>query len=348
MKILILGGTVFLGRFLAEAASERGHEITLFHRGIHGSDLFPQIERLYGDRRQDLSVLQNRQWDAVIDTNGYVPSLVRKSASLFSSTVGCYVFISSVSAYADHSVIGIDEDTPVSTISQEQLNEAENLAVPTRGIAAQQYGPAYGALKALCEQAAEEVMPGRVLSVRPGLIVGPYDYSDRFAYWVARVARGGEVLAPGRNDYQPQFIDVRDLSEWIIRQVETGRTGVYNATGPAHTVTMQQILNECKAVSGSDAIFTWVDEAFLLDQQVQPWSQMPLWLPDDPETSGFNAVSSAKAQAAGLTFRSLEDTVYATLAWERTRNADEERRAGLASEDETRILQLWHQRHEVK
>ena len=341
MKILILGGTIFLGRHLVEAALHNGHEVTLFNRGQHGPDLYPQVEQLRGDRRGDLSALKGRQWDAVIDTNGYVPSVVRASATLLVHAARQYVFISSISVYKDVSVPGMDESAPVETITPEQLRDAERIVPPVIGTIARAYREAYGALKALCEQATEEVMPGRVLNVRPGLVVGPYDYSDRFTYWVNRVARGGEVLAPGRPERPVQFIDVRDLAEWVVRMVEMGQAGVYNATGPAHQLTMQQVLDACQSVS--DATFTWMDDAFLLREQVQPWGQLPLWLPEEPDSAGFNAISIARALDTGLTFRPAVETARDTLAWDATRPAAGEREAGLTTEDEARLLRLWHE-----
>lgn len=343
MRILILGGTIFLGRHLVEAALRSGHEVTLFNRGQHGRDLYPQVERLFGDRRGNLSALEHRQWDAVIDTNGYIPSVVRASASLLANAVKQYVFISSISVYNDVSVIGVDEAASVATITPEQLHEVEGIVPPATGTTARIYQEAYGALKALCEQATEEMMPARVLQVRPGLIVGPYDYSDRFTYWPNRVARGGEVLAPGRPERHVQLIDVRDLAEWTVRMVEVGQVGTYNATGPAEPLTMQQVLNACQTVSGSGATLTWMDEAFLLNEKVQPWGQMPLWLPEEPEYAGFNAISIAKALAAGLTFRPIAATVRDTLAWDATRAADSVREAGLTGEDEARLLRVWHE-----
>lgn len=343
MKILILGGTIFIGRHLVDAALARGHEVTLFNRGQHGPDLYPQVEHLRGDRRGDLRALEGRQWDAVIDTNGYVPSVVRASARLLADVVRQYVFISTVSVYADVSVVGVNENSPVHTITPEQLREAEGIVPPAKGVVARAYEH-YGALKALCEQAVEECLPGRVLTVRPGLIVGPYDYSDRFTYWPVRLARGGEVLAPGRPERLIQFIDARDLAGWTIRMVEAGKIGTYNATGPAEPLSMGQILDACRLASGSDATFTWVDEAFLLGEKVQPWSQMPLWLPEEPEYAGFNALSIARALAAGLTFRPVVETARDTLAWDATRPAGEEWQAGLAADEETRLLHAWHQR----
>ncbi len=342
MKLLILGGTIFLGHHLVEAASSRGHQLTLFNRGIHQAQVYPEVEYLRGDRRSDLHALENRQWDAAIDTNGYAPSQVRASATLLAQAVQSYVFISSISVYADQSIIGLNEHSPVSQLTAEQLQLVEAIVPPIQGTIALAYGQEYGAAKALCEEAAEASMPGRVLIARPGLVVGPYDYSDRFTYWPARVAHGGEVLAPGKPEQRVQFIDVRDLADWIIGQVERSQVGTYNVTGPEQPSAMLQILNECKAVSGSDATFTWVDEAFLLAEHVEPWSQMPLWLPDDPSIAGFAAVDITRALATGLTFRSLEVTVRDTLTWDRTRPHTLERQAGITREQESTLLHKWH------
>jgi 2'-hydroxyisoflavone reductase len=347
MNILILGGTIFLGRHLVEAALASGHEVTLFNRGLHGPDLYPQVEHMRGDRWSDLDILRGRTWDAVIDTNGYIPSIVRSSAQYLAEAVGQYVFISSVSAYADVSVIGIDEHAPLSTLTSEQLREAENIAPPSRGTIARVYGEMYGGLKALCEQAVAESLPNRTLNIRPGLIVGAYDYSDRFTYWATRIARGGEVLAPGRPERSVQLIDAHDLAAWTIHMIETGQMGTYNATGPAQPLTMGEVLNVCQRVSQSDATFTWVDEAFLLAEKVQPWGQVPLWLPEEPENAGFNAINIAKALNAGLTFRPLAETASATLAWGRTFPADREQQAGLAAEEEASLLKAWHEPGQV-
>ena len=327
MKLLMLGGTVFLGRHLVEAAQARGHAVTLFNRGQHNADLFPDVEKLRGDRKENLAALQGRSFDAVIDTCGFMPRVVRASAELLAEAVDHYTFISSISVYADVSVVGIDESAPVGKLADETVEEVTN--------------DAYGPLKALCEQAAERAMPGRVLSIRPGLIVGPHDPTDRFTYWPHRVAEGGEVLAPGRPERQVQCIDVRDLAEWTLRMVEARHTGVYNATGPDYPLTMGQVLEECQRQSGSDARFTWVDEQRLLAAGAGPWIELPLWIPeDDPEHRGFAAINCSKAFAAGLTFRPLAETVRDTLAWDATRPADVERRAGLKPEREAHYLEI--------
>lgn len=342
VKLLILGGTVFLGRHLVEAALLRGHEVTLFHRGVHEANFSATIEQLRGNRHGDITALRGRRWDAVIDTNGYVPSSVQASAQVLAETVKQYIFISSISVYKDFRVVGMNEDAPVGTLTSEQVREAEQLTLPEDGVIAQAYGEMYGPLKVLCEQAASEMMPGRLLTIRPGLIVGPYDYSDRFTYWPQRVAQGREVLAPGRPDRPIQLIDVRDLAEWIVSMGETGQIGTYNAVGPASLLTMQRMLEACKTVSESDATFTWLNDAFLLEQGVVPWSQLPLWLPEEEESSGFLAITVQKALSAGLTFRPLVETIRDTLAWEARRSPDEKRRAGLTPEQEERLLQAWH------
>jgi 2'-hydroxyisoflavone reductase len=347
MKLLILGGTVFLGRHLVAAAQGNGHEVTLFNRGLHGRNVFPGVEQIHGDRAGDLTALRGRQWDAVIDTNGYVPSRVRASAQLLAEHVKHYTFISSISVYADVSAPNIPESAPIATISPADVQAAEQVKPPALGTPARAYGEHYGALKALCEQALAETLPGRSLVIRPGLIVGPYDYSDRFTYWPQRVARGDEVLAPGRPERTIQLIDARDLAEWIVRMSEQGRTGVYNASGPECQLTMQQMLETCKSATSSDATFLWPDDAFLLAEGATPWSQIPLWIPDEANIAGFLSVDLSEALASGLTFRRLADTVRDTLAWDRTRPPDTEREAGLAPTEELRLLHAWHQRRKT-
>ena len=338
MKILILGGTAFLGRHLAAAALARGHEVTLFNRGRTRPHLFPEVERLQGDRTRDLTALSGGTWEAVIDTSGYTPATVRRSAAALAEAAAHYTFVSSVSAYAEFPLSGIDERAPVRSLTAEELAEGERLAAGGAG-AAPSFGPSYGGLKALCEQAAEDAMPGRVLCVRPGLIVGPYDYSDRFTYWVRRVARGGEVLAPGRPDRQMRWIDARDLARWLVRMAEARRTGVYNATGSAEGVTMEQLLTQCRAAAGSDASFTWVDDQFLIEQEVGAWIELPLWLPE--EYNGFFEIQNDRAVAAGLTFRPLAATVADTLAWDRVRTSEPTWETGLDPAVERRLLRRY-------
>ena len=301
MKILILGGTLFLGRAVA-AALERGHEVTLFNRGRHAAEPDSGVENLIGDRDGQLDALRGRTWDAVVDTSGYVPRLVRASAELLAASVERYVFISSVSVYADFSR-PIDESSPLATMPDESLEEVT--------------GPSYGPLKVLCERAVEEALPGRALVIRPGLIVGPHDPTVRFSYWTARIARGGEVLAPGDPGTPVQLIDARDLAGWTIGMIEAGRPGVFNASG-GPGLTMGELLDTCRSASGSEAHLTWVDETFLTERGVVPWAHLPLWMPPSREShTYFHRIGTDRALAAGLTFRPLAETVRETLAWQR-------------------------------
>ena len=329
MKLLILGGTVFLGRHLVPAALARGHSVTTFTRGEHTAPLDAAVEQLRGDRTSDLSALDGRTWDAVVDTSGYVPRELQMSTAALGEHTGHYTFISSISVFRDFKQRGMDESAPVGTLDDPTVEEVT--------------GETYGPLKALCEQAVAAALPDRALVIRPGLIVGPFDPTDRFTYWPHRVAAGGEVLAPGQPSDETQFIDVRDLAEWTLRMAESGQTGTYNATGPDRPLAMATLLDSCKAVGGSDAQFTWVPDAFLEEQKAGPWMELPLWIPaTDPDEVGFDNVNCQKAIAAGLTFRPLDDTVRATLAWDATRPSDRAWRAGLTREREAEVLRAWH------
>ncbi|WP_426756585.1 NAD-dependent epimerase/dehydratase family protein [Myxococcus sp. Y35] len=334
LRILILGGTAFLGPALVEFARSRGHTVTLFNRGKTNPGLFPDVEKLAGDRDpnkgEGLKALQGRTWDAVVDTSGYVPRVVRASAELLAPHVQHYTFVSSVSVYQELTQMGLHEAAAVATVEDPTTED-----VPKH----------YGALKALSEQAAEAAMPGRVLNVRPGLIVGPDDPTDRFTYWPVRVARGGEVLAPGDGEDPIQFIDARDLAAFIIRSVERRITGVFNATGPEHTQLMRDVLEACKTALGSDARFTWADTAFLAKHQVESWTDLPAWVPRTGEERGLGAVSISRALAAGLTFRPVADTIRDTVAWFKTLPPERQAklRAGLAPEREQQVLSAWHQ-----
>lgn len=325
MKLLILGGTVFLGRHIVDTALTRGHAVTLFNRGQHNAGLYPHLEKLRGDRDGGLDVLKGRQWDAVIDTCGYVPRLVDASARLLAAHVAHYTLISSLSVYRDFSVPGIREEAAVKTLADER-NEAV-----TSG-----RNGTYGPLKALCEQAAEAAMPGRVLHVRPGLIVGPYDPTDRFTYWPVRVARGGKVVAPPDPHASVQFLDARDLARWIVLMAERKKAGIYNATGPAVPLTFAEFVAACRAVVGSTATFLWASEALLTAQQVRPWIDLPLWV---PETSrGFLQVDASKARSAGLTYRPLAATIMDTLRWAQSRVDNDVWQAGLTAVREAALL----------
>ncbi|GAC1565286.1 MAG: SDR family oxidoreductase [Ktedonobacteraceae bacterium] len=318
MKLLLIGGTGFLGRHLVAAALGRGHELTLFNRGQRGPRLFPAVEQLHGNRDGELSLLHGRRWDAVIDTCGYVPRVVGASAQAVTNSTEHYTFISSISVYADFSKVDIDEKAPVATLTDERVEDVTN--------------ETYGALKALSEQAAERAMPGRTLVIRPGLIVGPGDPTDRFTYWPYRVAQGGQMLAPGDHEQRTQFIDARDLAAWIVRMVEKRKTGTYNATGPDYALAMGRFLDECKTVTESNAHFIWVSDAFLTEHQVD----LPLYAPE--EYIGARAVNCSKAISEGLTFRPVAETVRDTLAW-KGKNAD--LKVGLKPEQEQELLQKW-------
>jgi 2'-hydroxyisoflavone reductase len=335
MKILILGGTLFVGRHLCEAALGRGHEVTLFNRGREAPALFPEVERLAGDRRGDLEALRGRRWDAVIDTAAYVPSVVERAARLLAPSVGHYTVVSSRSVYTDYA--RSTEDGPVASLDDEALRAAEAIRPEGRSQAVL-YGESYGGLKVLCERAAEAAMPGRVLVLRPGLIVGPLDPTDRFTYWVRRVAEGGDVLAPGRPDRTVRAIDARDLAAFCVRQIEAQGTGVFNTAG-ADGVTMQGLLDACGRAGGSGSTrgprLHWASEAFLMAEGVEPWSELPLWVPEDK--NAFLETGNARAEAAGITFRPLDETVRDTLAWDRTRG-DGALRAGITREREAELL----------
>jgi 2'-hydroxyisoflavone reductase len=326
MKFLIIGGTRFLGRALVEAALDAGHELTLFNRGQSNPDLYPQLEHVRGNRDGGLDALRGRQWDAVLDTCGYVPRLVGDSARLLADTVEHYTFISSISVYQDFDKVGLDESYTLATMPDETVEEVT--------------GETYGPLKVLCEQTITAAMNGRALHVRAGLIVGPHDPTDRFSYWPYRLAQGGDVLAPGNPDTPVQIIDVRDLAAWTVQATAQKLRGPFNATGPAYRLTMRDVLQTCGHIADADADITWVDEAFLLEQGVAPWTDLPLWVAGE-EAAGFSTVDCAKAQQAGLTYRPLADTVRDTLDWLNTRPADYAWRNGLTREREAALLNLW-------
>jgi len=326
-RILILGGTGFLGPALVEVALARGHALTLFNRGKTRPHLFPEVEKLRGDRDGGLDVLKGRTWDAVIDNSGYLPRLVKASAELLAPAAGHYLFVSSISVYRDDIPPGADETAPVATMAD---------------LANEDVRANYGALKARCEQAAEKAMPGRVAVIRPTLIVGPDDPTDRFTYWPVRLVRGGEVLAPGDGLDPVQVVDVRDLAVWMVGVVERKVTGVFNAAGPKETLTMKAMLEGCQAGLGAKAALTWLPAPFLAAQRVAPWDDMPSWIPRGPD-AGMNQVSNARAVAAGLTFRPIADTARDTMAWWKT--LPEERRAklraGLSADREREVLAAW-------
>ena len=313
MRLLVIGGTLFLGRAVAEDALARGHELTLFNRGTTNPDLFPEAEHLRGDRKEDLSALAGRTWDAVIDTSGYTPAAVRASAELLRDS-GRYVFVSSVSVYADFSS-GPTEESPVAELGD----------MPADAVSADYSN--YGPLKALAEAEVEAVFGDRALIVRPGLIVGPHDPTGRFTYWARRLARGGEILAPGPPERLAQFVDVRDLAAWILDAVESGLSGTFNATNEG--VSWGDLL------AGADV--TWVSDEFLREHDVGAWMELPLWLPD-PAWAGMHATDVSRAVAAGLRFRPLEETIRGAA------EAPAAEGAGLSPEREAELLAAWRRR----
>jgi 2'-hydroxyisoflavone reductase len=333
VKLLVLGGTKFLGRAAAQAALERGHEVTLFNRGQTNPDLFPEAEKLRGDRDGDLSALEGRSWDTVIDPSGFVPRVVRASVELLAGTVGHYVFVSSLSVYAEPLTPGFDESAPTVVLSDPTVEDWMTMGEENT----------YGGLKALSEDVVSEVFPGSHTNVRAGLIVGPHDASGRFTYWPVRVATGGEVLAPAPPERSVQFIDVRDLAGWMVIAAEERITGTFNATG--EPLGLETVLETARDVSGSDARFEWVDEALLLEREVGPWMELPLWIPGE-ENEAFHRADTSRARAAGLRTRPLADTVRDTLAWARASGAGIVTTgamgdAGLQPEREAELLDAW-------
>jgi 2'-hydroxyisoflavone reductase len=317
VKLLVLGGTRFLGRAIVEAALSRGHELTLFNRGQTNPELFPEVEKIRGDRTEGLDALAGRRWDAVIDVATFLPRAVRLSTDGLRDAVGRYVYVSSISVYADQSVPPV-EGNPVAELSDPRSESLED----------------YGALKATCEQIVQEAFGKRSLIVRPGLIVGPHDPTDRFTYWPRRVAQGGRVLAPAPPDAPVQFIDVRDLGEWIVHATESDLDGIYNATG--ETLTFSCFLDECRRVAG-DVEIVWVDPQRLVDAGVGEWMELPLWIAS-PEYSATQRADVTKAVAAGLRFRPLAETVRDTLAWEAEREWPPAEGVGLTPARERELL----------
>ncbi|MCH7601538.1 MAG: NAD-dependent epimerase/dehydratase family protein [Planctomycetes bacterium] len=332
LKILILGGTRFLGPALVKSAQARGHEVTLFNRGRSNPHLFPDIEKLIGDRDPEkndgLKALEGRTWDAVVDTSGYITRHARASAELLAEVVGQYVFISTISVYDESLQSGINEESPVGQLDDPSIEEI------TDG--------SFGPLKALCEQAVETALPGRSTIIRPGLIVGPLDTTYRYTYWPDRIARGGEVLAPGDGHDPVQIIDVRDLADFSIHCLEKGHTGVYNAVGPECRFTMAELVHGCKAVIGGCCTYTWVPGGFLIAQGVSEWTDMPVWV----TSGGLSTVSNDRAREKGIRFRTYAVTAKDTFDWfsslsEAMREKQRQQSSGISPDRESRILKAW-------
>ncbi len=333
LKVLFLGGTGFLGPHTVRYALERGHDVTLFNRGRTNTDLFPELETIIGNRDPEidegLDGLKGREWDAVIDTSGYVPRITGASAGLLADSVGQYLFVSTICQYDNWAEGGTNgtEERPRATLDDPATEDV---------------GTHYCALKAYCERAAEAAMPGRVTQIRPGLIVGPRDNTDRFTYWPVRIERGGEVLAPGKPSDLTQYIDVRDLARFMVHCLEQKLAEPYNVV--RNPMPFGDLLSACVETIDSDAELTWVPAEFLAEHDVQPWRDVHLWADSDSALAGSLAWSADKALAAGLTIRPLGDTVRDTLAWYRSLPVERqsELRAGMSRAKEASVLEAWH------
>ena len=335
LRILILGGTGFTGPFQVKYALSRGHKVTVFNRGkTHPGELPKEVEQLIGDRNGQLEALKGKQWDVCIDNPTTLPAWVRDAAQILKGNVERYIFISTISVYADTST-GPDENTPLA-----KYEGADPFKETLEAMKASGY-KTYGPLKALSEQETEKWFPGKSLIIRPGLIVGPRDETDRFTYWPVRIDRGGEVLAPGNPSDPVQFIDGRDLAEWTIRMAENRETGIYNATGPAKELGIGGMLDGIKTALNSNATFAWADAEFLKQQKVEAWSDMPVWAGDE---LGMSRTNISRALAKGLTFRPLGDTARDTLAWFKAQKPERQAkmRAGLTPEREAEVLVALH------
>src|SRR5215813_6825424 len=332
LRLLILGGTGFIGPHQVRYAMARGHKVTLFNRGKTNPGLFPEVEKLQGDRASgDYQVLKGREWDAVIDNPTTIPRWVRQAGEALKGKVKQYVFISTISVYATNDTPGADEGAPVLSAPEPESEDARKY---------------YGPLKALSEKEAQRAFPAAATILRPGLIVGPGDLSDRFTYWPARLAKGGEVLAPGDPTDPVQLIDARDLAEFSIRACENEITGVYNCTGPQSTLTMSELLGGVRAVMSTDAALTWVGANFLEERGARPWADLPVWVPPRGRSAGFARRDIRRALTKGLSFRPLAVTAKDTLDFYRSQPEERQSklRAGLAPEAEKNILTAWHTR----
>jgi 2'-hydroxyisoflavone reductase len=333
LSLLILGGTRFIGVEMTELALKRGHQVAFFNRGRTNADLFPDIERLKGDRNGDIDALRGRKWDAVIDNSGYFPRAVKLTAELLAPSVSQYLFVSSISVYPDFKAPR-DETSAVGTLKDETVEKVDN--------------DTYGPLKALSEKAAEAAMPGRVTVLRPGLIVGPHDSTDRFTYWPARAARGGDMLAPGKPSDDIQVIDSRDLAAFALDAIEKKITGTFNLVSPPGLFTIGDVLNESiraakeLAKPNPPPRAVWAPAAFLAAQKVEGWSDMPVWVDAKGDEAAFAGTSAARAIKAGLKITPMRKTCRDTLAWHLTRPAAEREtlKSGIAPEREKEVLGL--------
>ncbi len=330
MHILVLGGTRFLGRHFVAQALAAGHRLTLLHRGRSGAGLFPEAEHLIADRDGDLAALDGRAWDTVLDTSAYLPRQVRAVADKLAGRVGVYQLVSTISVYPDFDRPGLDEDAPRAVLPDPEVQTVD--------------GSTYGGLKALCEDAALAAFGTRCLIARPGLLVGPHDPTERFTWWVRRVATGGDVIAPGDPAAPVQFIDARDAAAWLLRAAEAGTVGSFNLTGPVRApgrpLTMGEFLATAVERLAPGARLHWLDEAFLLGAGVVPWTELPVWVPSD--SAGIHQVDIRRAVASGLSCRPLADTLADTAAW--AAEVPAQGSTGLAAEREAALLAAWHAR----
>ena len=342
LNILILGGTGFIGPFQVKYAVARGHHVTVFNRGMTHPGILPAgVQELVGDRESGrLDVLKGKKWDVVIDNPTMLPKWVRDVGQILKGNIDRYIFISTISVYVEDLKPGADENTPVGSYDGEDPMKETRASVVASKFAL------YGPLKALSEKEAEKWFPGKTCIIRPGLIVGPGDETDRFSYWPLRIERGGEVLAPGHPTDPVQFIDGRDLAEWTIRMAEQGATGVYNATGPAQPLTISGMLDGIKEALKSNASFTFVPADVLEKEKVSPWSDMPVWVPPTGEAGGMTSVSIKRALEKGLTFRPLAETARDTLVWFKSQSKERQKkvRAGITRQREEEVLKDWHER----
>lgn len=340
LRILVMGGTGFLGPHFVEAALNKGHQLTLFNRGKTNPGRFKDsryesIEQLQGDRKSDLSALNGKTWDAVLDTSAYLPADVTRSASLLEKAVRQYLIVSTISVYAKMDKPGLDENSELIVLPDPTVDKVTN--------------ETYGGLKALSEKAAEAAMPGKVTVVRPGLIVGPGDSTDRFTYWPARVARGGDFIAPESANAPTQFIDVRDLANFLLHLIEQKNIGTFNADAQAGSLTMGKVVNACLKASPKAGKPVWMPADFLAENNVGAWMDLPCWIPAHGDEAGFGQRSAKKALAAGLMYRSLDSTVRDTLAYWNSLSAERRAKpgAGLSAEREAAVLAKWMQKNKT-
>jgi len=336
-KLLVLGGTRFLGPAIVDHALTEGYEVTLFNRGKSDPERYAELEQLVGDRDTgELDALKGGSWDLVVDTSGYVPAHARAAAEVLRDSVEHYVFISTCSVYADPGAKVVTEESPVGEISAEAEDEVKVIRDVFRNMAT------YGPLKARCEEELEAVMPGRVTSLRPGVIAGPDDPGDRYLYWAIRVEQGGEMLCPGDPTAGVQFIDVKDLGRMSVEFGDERKAGIYNSIGYPEKMEFEAWLSELRRVLGGDATFTWASDEFLLEHEVTPFQELPMWLPPAVRQRFDNA----KGIAAGMTFRSIEATTRDIVAWHHSvRDETYEWRAyGMKPDREQELLAAWHAR----